>query len=84
MGVLDPHSVAIGAAIRGAIAQAGLTQAEAAQRSGIALNTLSRRINGLLPFSWPEVVALAKVTNTTAPELAATAARLAAQQDEVA
>jgi transcriptional regulator with XRE-family HTH domain len=67
----------MGAAVRGAIAQAGLTQAEAATRADMHLNTLSRRINGLLPFTWSEIVRLADVTSTSPTELASTAMRLA-------
>lgn len=80
MAHLEPSAVAIGAAVRGAIAQAGLSQAEASERTGIALNTLSRRVNGLLPFTWPEIVRIANVTGTTASELASIAERLATQR----
>lgn len=59
-----------------------MTQAEIAERAPIALNTLSRRINGLLPFTWPEVVRIAEVTGTTASELADTATRLARRGTE--
>lgn len=76
MAQLDPHSAAIGQAVRGAIAQAGLTQAEAAGRLGMALNTLSRRVNGLLPFTWPELVKVAEVTGVTCAELVMSAQRI--------
>lgn len=74
---IDPQAVAIGQAVRGAIAQAGLTQADVAERTGIALNTLSRRINGLLPFTWPELVRIADVTDVSVSDLAAAAVRIA-------
>lgn len=79
MGEIDPHAVAIGAAVRGAIAQAGLTQAEVSQQTGIALNTLSRRVNGLLPFTWPEMVTIAEIAGVTVTELVVAAERLAAK-----
>lgn len=74
---IDPHSVAIGAAVRGAIASAELTQAEAAEGIGVAVNTFSRRINGLLPFTWPELVRVAALTGVPVTELAASAERIA-------
>lgn len=74
---LDPHAVAMGQAVRGAIAQAGLTLAETAPRTDMALNTLSRRVNGSLPFTWPEIVQIAEITGLTATELATSAARIA-------
>lgn len=73
----DPAAVAVGAAVRGAIAQAGLSQAETADLVKMSLNSLSRRINGNLPFTWPEMVRIGKATGTTAAELATTAERLA-------
>lgn len=77
MALIDPHAVAIGAAVRGAIAAASLTQAEAAARAGMALNTFSRRVNGLLPFTWPEIARIADVTGVTVLELATNADRIA-------
>ena len=80
MAQIDPAAVAIGAAVRGAIAQAGLSQAEAADQTGLSINTLSRRINGTLPFTWPELVRIGAITGVTASDLAATAERLASQK----
>lgn len=77
MATIDPEAVAIGQAVRGAIAQAGLTQAEAADRAGMALKTFSGRVNGLFPFTWPELVRIAAVTGVTCAELATTATRIA-------
>lgn len=79
MAALDPHAVAIGAAVRGAIAQAGLTQAEAAAKIGLSLNTFSRRINGALPFTWPELVRVADAAGVKVSDLATTAERIAAR-----
>ena len=77
MGRIDPHSVSIGNAVRAAIAQADLTQAEVAGRTDMAVNTLSRRINGLLPFTWPELNRIAKATGLTIGELVEMAERIA-------
>jgi transcriptional regulator with XRE-family HTH domain len=73
----DPQAVAIGQAVRGAIAQAGLTQAEAAERADMSLRTLSRRINGLMPFTWTDLVRISEVTDVPCAELAASAVRIA-------
>lgn len=66
----------MGQAAIGAIALAGLTQAQAADKIGVALNTFSRRVNGHLPFSWPEIVRLAEATDMTVSELVANAERI--------
>lgn len=73
----DPDSMAMGQAVRGAIAQAGLTQAEAAPQLKLSLMSLSRRINGALPFTWPELVRVSRVTGVPVSELIATAQRIA-------
>jgi transcriptional regulator with XRE-family HTH domain len=65
--------------VRGAIAQADLTQAEAAAKIGVALNTFSRRINGALPFTWPELVRVADVAGVTVGDLASAAERIASR-----
>lgn len=79
MAQIDPHAVAIGHAVRGAIAQAGLTQAQAADKTGMALNTLSRRINGLLPFTWPEIARVSQITGVSLGEIVAAAERIYAR-----
>jgi hypothetical protein len=76
----DSQAVAIGQAVRGAIAQAGLSQADAAPRvNGMHLNSLSRRINGAMPFTYPELVAVSRLTGVTVAELVAAAERIAAR-----
>lgn len=74
---IDPEAVAIGRAVRGAIAAAGFTLAEAAEESGINLTTLSRRVNGSLPFTFPELVSLATICGIRVSDLALTAERIA-------
>jgi transcriptional regulator with XRE-family HTH domain len=71
----------MGQAVYGAIVAADLTQAQAAEAAGMALNTLSRRINGHLPFTWPEVARLAGVTGLTISELVASAERIYGRTD---
>lgn len=71
----------MGQAVQGAIAQAGLTQALTAEATGMALNTLSRRINGHLPFTWPELVGIAKVTDLSISDLVASAERIHNRED---
>lgn len=78
----DGAALAIGHAVRGAIAQADLTQAEAAQRAGIALNTFSRRINGLTAFTWTEIVRVAEATGVSATDLVTAAERIQARASE--
>lgn len=73
---LDPDSVAIGRAARAALAGAGYTQEQAAPELGMSLQTLSRRINGNLPFTWPELARLAVLTGTTLTQLAEHAERI--------
>lgn len=74
---IDPEAVAIGRAVRGAVATAGLTLAEAAEQTGIALSTLSRRVNGTLPFTFPELVKVAMVCGVKVSDLALAAERIA-------
>ncbi|MGH3631497.1 MAG: helix-turn-helix domain-containing protein [Sciscionella sp.] len=78
--VFDPQAIAVGRAVRAALAGAGLTQAEAAIAAGISLQTLSRRINGQMPFTWPELVRIANVTEVGVTELAASAVRIAEKE----
>ena len=74
---LDPEAVAIGRAVRGAVATAGLSLADAAEQSGIALSTLSRRVNGSLPFTFPELVRVARVCGVRVSEIVQAAERVA-------
>lgn len=73
---LDPDAVAIGRAVRAALTEAGFTLAEAAPRLGLSLQTLSRRVNGTLPFTWPELMRASGITGVTPSELAEAADRV--------
>lgn len=73
-------SLSMGRAVRGALAEAGLTHAEAAARIGISLASLSRRINGDLPFTWPELVSISDATSVPVSSLIANAERIASEK----
>lgn len=72
----EPEAVAIGRAVRGALATAGLSVADGAEQTGITLSTFSRRVNGTLPFTFPELIRVADVCGTKVSELAASAERI--------
>lgn len=74
--VIDPEAVAIGRAVRGAMATAGLTIGQLATETGISLSTLSRRVNGTLPFTFPELVQIAAVCDVRVSDLALAAERI--------
>ena len=73
---IDREAIAIGRAARGAIATAGLSLAEAAAATGITLSTMSRRVNGTLPFTFPELVRLAGACGVRVSDIAASAERI--------
>lgn len=52
------------------LSEAGISQREAASRTGIALTTLSRRLTGTSPLSATELAALAGLLRTTVSDLA--------------
>ena len=80
----DQEAVAIGRAVRGAIATAGLTVTEAAEQTRIPFRTLSRRVNGTLPFTFPELVRVAEVCGTRVSDLAAAAERIIERSGDAA
>lgn len=73
----DPEAVAIGRAVRGAIATAGLSLSDVSAATSIALSTLSRRVNGSLPFTFPELCRVAEVCGVKVSDLALSAERIA-------
>lgn len=73
---IDPEAVAIGRAVKGALATAGLSLSESADLTGITLSTLSRRVNGTMPFTFPELVRVAKVCGVRVSDLALAAERI--------
>lgn len=72
----DPRSVAIGRAVKGAITTAGLTLLDVSERTGITTPTLSRRVNGSLPFTFPELCQIAELCGIRASDLAVAAERV--------
>lgn len=75
---VNADSVAIGKAVHSAFVQAGMPRlTEAAAELPMPINTLSRRVNGLIPFTWPELVRVAEVTGVSVTDLAASAVRIA-------
>jgi hypothetical protein len=73
----------MGNAVRGVLASAGYSIATAAPELGMGVNTLSRRVNGLLPFTWPEIARVANLTRTPTVEIVATADRLLLTKEAV-
>lgn len=55
-----PSSEELAETVKAALKAAGLSQRDAAEQSGVALTTLNRRLGGD-PFTYKELVALAKV-----------------------
>ena len=85
MAPKDPLAVAVGRAVRRAIEDAGLTQADAGDSIGLSKRSMSRRITGHLPFTWPELVRVSDVVDVDLSDLLEdaerTAARVAAAAD---
>lgn len=77
MGQIDPLAVAIGAAVRGASVEAGISLTQLAESAGFSWQSLSRRVNGHLAFTYPELVRVAGVTDTTLVDLIARADSIA-------
>lgn len=73
----DHDAIAVGQAVRGAIAQAGLSQAQAAEAVTMHLNSFSRRVNGAIAFTYPELVRIASATDVRLTDLVASAERIA-------
>lgn len=69
-------AVAIGLVVASVIREADLTLKEFGQQAGIPHVTLSRRINGHVPFTWPELVKVSDVTGVSLAEIADRAQRL--------
>jgi len=80
----DPTAVAIGRAVKAALAAAGRSQADVADQSEIAANTFSRRVNGLIPFTFPELVRVAAALDVPLSSLIASAEEIAARANKPA
>lgn len=76
---VNPEAKAIGHAVRAALAVAGLSLSQASAGTGINLTTLSRRVNGTLPFTFPELVRIADLCGVKVSDLASAAEEIAAR-----
>ena len=71
MELPERQSQALAAALSEALSAAGVSQRDAALRSGIPLVTLSRRLTGKSPLRADELTALAVLAGTSVSALAA-------------
>jgi hypothetical protein len=70
----NQHAIAIGRVVRGAIATAGLTYESYVEiDTDMSVSTLSRRINGAIPFTYPELVRVAEILDVPLSSLIAAA-----------
>lgn len=77
MDTPENTSRGIATAVKLALKDAGISRRDAAERTGIPLTTLQRRLTGASPFLVTELAALASLTGTTVSALA-----VAAEQGE--
>lgn len=75
-----PLAAAIGQAVRNALTDAGLTQAQFAELSGLNIKTLGRRLSGTIPFTYPEIRAAADALGITTTQLIEDADRVYARR----
>lgn len=59
----------IARAVSAALRDAGISQRKASARTGIAINTLTRRLTGYSPLNVAELAALADLLDTTVSDL---------------
>jgi hypothetical protein len=69
--------VAVGRAVRGAIAATTLSRADVAEAMGISLRSMHRRILGELPFTVTELMTISKLCDVSLAELLARVERIA-------
>lgn len=69
----NPTQRGLAAVVATALADAGFTQRNVAEVTGIPLATLNRRLTGASPFLVTELTAIADMLNTTTSALLATA-----------
>lgn len=73
--------IALGYAVRYAIKAADLTLAQVSQQTGIMPTTLSRRMNGSMPFKLSELVKIARVCGVKVSDLVFQAEQLVAMAE---
>ena len=69
MATTHDTSLGIAATVSAALREAGISQRDAATRTGIPINTLSRRLTGYSPFLVTELAALADLLDVPLPQL---------------
>lgn len=67
----DPTAVAVGGVVKALIRGQGLTLTQVSELTGINQTTLSRRVNGVLPFTFPELSAIARLCEVKVSDIAA-------------
>lgn len=72
-----PTSIEVAETVKRAIANAGKSQREVAEMSGVPLTTLNRRLNTGSPFVYEELVSVARVIGCRVSDLISEAERLA-------
>lgn len=68
--------VAVGRAVRGAIAATTLSRADVAEAMGISLRSMHRRILGEIPFTVPELMSIAQICDVSLGDLIARVERM--------
>lgn len=69
MTTQPPTTKRIAAVASAALAEAGISQRDAAELTGIPLATLSRRLTGRTPFILTELEAIAALVGTTMADI---------------
>lgn len=69
MASKDDLTVAIGRTVRSSVGRSDLNLAETAELIGVSERSMSRRVNGDTPFTWPELYRLAEVLKIDLAEL---------------
>lgn len=69
MATKDLLAVATGRSVKGVAAVRAVDLGDLAERIGIARNSMSRRINGHIPFTWPEMFLVAEALGMEPSEI---------------
>lgn len=77
---VDPQALAIGRAVLAAMAAAGLSQTAVTKGAGITSSTFARRVRGIVPFTFPELVRIAALCGVKVSDIALAAEHIAARE----
>lgn len=80
MAKFDAEAVAIGDAVRDLLSAHRLTLATTSRLTGVPLATLSRRVNGTLPFTFRELRAIARLCAVSVADIAEAAEQIIAER----